>query len=85
LDNRKDEEYVGDEGSEEYEDLEGQTFLEKIQPFIIPICLTFFALVFAGLFLYFFSKSRIDSAQQAIVNVGVPEQVNYPPIPVPKK
>lgn len=71
------------ENVEEYEDLEQETFLEKMQPFILPICLTLFAIVFAGLFLYFFSKSRVETVQQAIINNGVPEQVNYPPQPVP--
>jgi hypothetical protein len=61
----------------------GQTWVEKLQPFIIPICLTLFAIIFAGLFLYFFSKSRVETTAQAIVNQGVPEQVYYPPTPTP--
>ncbi len=72
-----------EEAEEEYEDLDEQTFLEKIQPFILPIALTIFAIIFAGMFLYFFSKSRVENTAQAIVNAGVPEQVYYPPAPVP--
>lgn len=68
---------------EEYEEMGEESFLDKIQPFILPICLTLFAIIFAGLFLYFFSKSRVQNTAQAIVNAGVPEQVYYPPAPVP--
>lgn len=45
-----------------------ETFLDKIQPFILPICLTLFSLVFAAIFLFFFSKSRVEKSVQAITN-----------------
>jgi hypothetical protein len=44
----------------------GQTWVEKLQPFIIPICLTLFAIIFAGLFLYFFSKSRVEKRRRQL-------------------
>ncbi len=78
-----DEEEAEEETEEEDEDMGESTFLEKIQPFILPIALTFFAIIFAAMFLYFFSKSRVENTAQAIVNAGVPEQVYYPPTPVP--
>jgi hypothetical protein len=67
---------------EEYVE-EDQTFYEKAKPFILPLALTLFAIIFAGMFLYFFSKSRVEQTAQAIVNQGVPEQVYYPPAPIP--
>lgn len=48
---------------------------ERIAPYIIPICLTIFALVFSGLFLYFFSMSRIQKTLTNISNSG-----NFEPI-----
>ncbi len=77
---------VVDENGNEviYEEVEQeQTFLEKIQPFILPIALTIFAIIFAGMFLYFFSKSRVESTAQAIINQGVPEPVINEPVPIP--
>lgn len=59
-----------EEGEEEYTDEDEETFYEKVQPFIIPICLTIFAIVVAGIFLYFFSQSRIEKTPPAIVNSG---------------
>lgn len=68
--------------NEEDEDRE-PTLLEKLQPFILPICLTLFAVIFAALFLYFFSQSKINNAVQAITNTGAVEQTFVPPPPVP--
>lgn len=45
-----------------------ETFIDKIKPFILPICLTLFALLFAAIFMYFFSQSRVEKSAQAIVN-----------------
>ncbi len=47
---------------------EGETFLDKIKPFILPIFLTIFALLFAVIFMYFFSKGKVERSAQAIVN-----------------
>lgn len=69
----------GDEDEEDDDDEYEPTLLEKVQPFIWPIMLTLFAIIFAGLFLYFFSKSRIQSSQTAIVNVGAVDPTYYPP------
>lgn len=67
---------------EEEEDIEEEaTFYEKVQPFIIPICLTIFALIFAALFLYFFSQSRVEKTPPAIVNSGNIEPAYYPQQP----
>ncbi len=53
----------------------GGTFLDKIGPFILPICLTLFALIFAAIFMYFFSKSRVEKTAQAIQNVQTQPEV----------
>ncbi len=62
-----------------------QTALEKFQPFILPVCLTLFAIFFAALFLYFFSKSRVDNSQKAIVNTGTTEIIKYVEKPIVKQ
>lgn len=78
---KKSEGIVEGEDQEEEEDEEEKTLLEALQPYILPICLTLFALVFAALFLYFFSKSRVDNAVNAITNVGAVDPSYYPQTP----
>lgn len=83
---KEENEVVVDEDGNEvvYEEVEQeQTFVDKIQPFILPIALTIFAIFFAGMFLYFFSKSRVENTAQAIINQGVPEPVVNEPAPIP--
>jgi hypothetical protein len=71
---------------ETIEEMENEpTALERFQPFILPICLTLFAIIFAGLFLYFFSKSRVDNSQNAITNSGTTEIIKYVEQPVVKQ
>lgn len=72
-------EQEGEEVVEEEDDEDEPTFYEKVQPFILPICLTIFAIVFAALFLYFFSKSRQQPSIPAIVNSGNVDPVYVPP------
>ena len=76
-----------DDESQQFEndDPGQQPLLERIQPFIIPICLTLFAVIFAAIFLYFFSKSRVQQTAGAIVNVGDAPKIETPaPAPVIK-
>lgn len=72
------EEDLGEESEEDRLSVDAP-FVERIQPFIIPICLTIFAIFFAGLFLYFFSNSRPQETQRAIQNQGNIEVVEIPP------
>jgi hypothetical protein len=78
----EDGEMGGFSDEEENEDENEPTFYEKAQPFIWPVLLTLFAIIFAALFLFFFSRSRLENAV-AITNTGNIDPIYVPPPSTP--